>query len=94
MNMHVHSVPFTFTTNLSPVTCGKCGVVHAIPASLDDWSCPNGHKLHRDQRHEVSERLLEAERHVGIGRCPYCKKDFRRLDRHLKFNHLEEQGSA
>jgi hypothetical protein len=28
---------------------------------------------------------------MGAGTCPYCKKAFKRLDRHLTWKHQEEQ---
>jgi hypothetical protein len=84
---------------MSPMMCGQCGCMFALPTAFFDQHvgqlhCPNGHPLKHDPRMQKSEQLLAQapEIHVGIGRCPFCKEDFKRLDIHLKHHHDKEQG--
>jgi phage terminase Nu1 subunit (DNA packaging protein) len=61
------------STDLVVKTCGQCGVVFALPRTLDDanfkagstktWYCPNGHgRVYRESKADKLERELQQER--------------------------------
>jgi hypothetical protein len=97
------SEPTCLEISLEHMVCG-CGVVFAVPGIVlqakrqrnEAWFCPNGHPCTDDggttaaAREDVSAVL----RHIGDGTCPYCKKHYKRLDRHLAWKHQKEQLHA
>lgn len=70
------NVTITETVTLVVVTCGTCGVTHAIPEKLRDtfyktsgyWHCPNGHQwgYGESEADRVRKSLREAEQRLQI----------------------------
>jgi hypothetical protein len=97
--------PTRVEITLEHLVCGGCGCIFAMPSVVlrakrehrEPWYCPNGHACSDDGGEaviDVRQELLQARQrlsHLGAGTCPYCKKTFKRLDRHLTWKHQEEQ---
>lgn len=93
--------------SLEHMVCGGCGCVFAVPGVVlrakrernEAWFCPNGHACTDSggetfvDREEIQSLSRKLQR-LGDGTCPYCRKHFKRLDRHLAWKHQEEQMNA
>lgn len=76
--VNVHGESFSADTTLCTVECCACGILYAIPDSLDDWlrkynraaypngygstCCPAGHKWHYPGRNTEQIAKRDAER--------------------------------
>ena len=98
MQQAIPQIHSHFDIQMMPLLCGTCGVPYALATAMvqssHGWCCPNGHPHQVEQAAPLEEIKLLRE-HVAshaLGTCPYCQERFRRLDRHLAWKHLEEQG--
>jgi hypothetical protein len=95
--------PTRVEITMEHMVCGGCGCMFALPTVVltakrqqhEPWFCPNGHMCTDEggpifARQEV-QTMTQKLRRLGTGVCPYCKKSFKRLDRHLTWKHQEEQ---
>jgi hypothetical protein len=97
--------PTRVEITMEHMVCGGCGCMFALPTVVltakrqqgEPWFCPNGHMCTDEggpvfsSPQEDTRSLSQALRRLGTGVCPYCKKAFKRLDRHLAWKHQEEQ---
>lgn len=66
------------------------------------WSCPNGHRQHYcetkemklthklDQAEAEIEELRLSIKRAQRGVCPYCKRHFVNVERHMKCKHKDK----